>query len=147
MTLRASLLRELEKQNLSVDRRAQLSCELAKDLEYKGEYEEARQALRHLWPGIGERPNVEGLEPNNAAEVLMRAGVLTGIVGSKNQIRDAHDTAKDLITESLAIFEAVPYPKKIAEAQTELALCYWRTGEYENATDLHRQAWRHQSED
>ena len=136
MILRASLLRELEKQGLSVERRAHSFCELAKELEYKGEYEEAREVLRSLWPGIGERPNIEGLEPSSAAEVLLRAGVLTGIIGSKNQIADAHETAKNLITESLAIFEGVPYPKKIAEAQTELALCYWRTGEYDNAADV-----------
>ena len=147
MTLRASLLRELEKQSLSVDRRAQLSCELAKDREYKGEYEEAQTALRYLWPGIGERPNTEGLETNTAAEVLMRAGVLTGIIGSKNQIQDTHDAAKDFITESLTMFEAVPYPKKIAEAQTELALCYWRTGEYENAAGLLKLALSHLSTD
>ncbi len=136
MTLRASLLRELEKPNLSVERRAQLSCELAKELEYKGEYEEARKVLRGLWSDIGERPNLEGLDQISAAEVLMRAGVLTGILGSKNQIAGAHETAKDLITESLAIFEAIPYPKKIDEARTELALCYWRTGEYNEARDL-----------
>jgi tetratricopeptide (TPR) repeat protein len=132
MPLRASLLRELEKPNISVERR----IELAKELEYKGEYEQARQALRGLWPAIGERPNTEGLEPSTAAELLMRAGVLTGIIGSKNQFAGAHETAKNLITESLAMFEAIPYPKKIAEAQTELALCYWRTGEYDNASSL-----------
>lgn len=107
MTLRASLLRELENPNLSVERRAQLSCELAKELEYKGEYEEARKAIGGLWVGIGERPHLEGLDHNTAAEVLLRAGVLTGILGSKNQIPDAHETAKNLITESLAMFEAV----------------------------------------
>ncbi len=48
MTLRASLLRELENPNLSVDRRAELCCELAKELEYKGEYEEARKMLERL---------------------------------------------------------------------------------------------------
>lgn len=136
MTLRSSLLRELEKPNISVERRVQLSCELAKELEYKGDYEQARQVLRSLWPGIGERPNTEGLDPSTAAELLMRAGVLTGIIGSKNQIVESHEPAKNLITESLAIFEAIPYPKKIAEAQTELALCYWRTGEYDNASDF-----------
>src|SRR5687767_394573 len=113
MTLRASLLRELEKPSLSVERRV----ELAKELEYKGEYEQARQALGGLWPGIGERPNIEGLDPSTAAELLLRTGVLTGIIGSKNQIAGAHETAKNLITESLAMFEAIPYPKKIAEAQ------------------------------
>ena len=136
MTLRSSLLRELEKPNISVERRVQVSCEVAKELEYSGEYEQARQVLRSFWPGIGERPNTEGLDPSTAAESLMRAGVLTGIIGSKNQIADSHETAKNLITESLAIFEGIPYPKKIAEAQTELALCYWRTGEYDNASGL-----------
>jgi tetratricopeptide (TPR) repeat protein len=147
MTLRSSLLRELKKPNLSVDRRAELSCEVAKALEYRGEYEEARQALRGLWSGIGERPNFEGLDPNRAAEVLLRAGVLTGILGSKNQIASAHETAKNLITESLAMFEAIPYPKKIAEAQTELALCYWRTGEYNEARDLLKETLEHLSTD
>ena len=136
MTLRASLLSELESPNLSADRRAILSCELAKQFEYKGEYEEARKVLSGYWQRIGERPSVAGLESNSAAELLLRVGVLTGIIGSKNQIADAHETARNLITESLGIFEAIPYPKKIAEAQTELALCYWRTGEYDNATGL-----------
>lgn len=140
MTLRASLLRELEQSGLSLERRAELSCELAKELEYKGEYEEARKALRGLWPGIGERPNTEGLEPTIAAEVLLRAGVLTGIIGSKSQVAEAQENAKDLISESLTIFESRKFKKKIAEAQTELALCYWRTGEYNEASDLLKSA-------
>ena len=36
--------------------------------------------------------------------------------------------------------QASRYPKKIAEAQTELALCYWRTGEYNEARDLLNEA-------
>jgi tetratricopeptide (TPR) repeat protein len=136
MTLRSSLLRELESPNLSADRGAILCCELAKEFEYKGEYEEARKALSRYWQRIGEQPNVAGLERTSAADLLLRAGVLTGIIGSKNQIVNTHEAAKDLITESLHIFESIPYPKKIAEAQTELALCYWRTGEYDNASGL-----------
>lgn len=136
MTLRPSLLRELESPNLSADRRAVLRCELAKELEYKGEYEEARKALGGLWSGVGERPNLQGLDSSSAAEVLLRAGVLTGIIGGKNQVTDAQETAKNLISESLSIFESRHYKKKIAEAQTELALCYWRTGEHNEAADL-----------
>ena len=126
MSLRASLLRELENQNLSVDRRAELCCEVARDSEDRGEYEKARQALREYWRRIGEQPKLSGLEESTAAEVLLRAGVLTGYVGSKNQIEDAQESAKDLITQSHTIFEARRNRKKIAEAQTELALIYWR---------------------
>jgi tetratricopeptide (TPR) repeat protein len=130
MTLQASLLRELVNPNTSVGRRAEVCCELAQVFENKGEYEEAREMLSGLWPRIDQRPRVKGLEPNVAAEVLMRAGVLTGWISSDQE------QAKDFISESLSIFESRNYKKKIAEAQTELALCYMRIGEYLNAADL-----------
>lgn len=133
MNLRASLLRDLEKQSLSVNSRAELCCEAARELENRGEYEEARKVLSGYWQRIGQPPNLTDLEPSAAAEVLLRAGVLTGIIGSKNQIADAQEKAKDLLSRSLAIFESQRSSKKIAEAQTELALCYWRTGEFNEA--------------
>ena len=140
MTLRTSLLRELEKPNISVSRRAELCCALARDFEDRGEYEEALEALSDYWRGIGEEPKLSGLEPSAAAELLLRAGVLTGYVGSKNQIADAQERAKDLITQSHAIFEARQHRKQIAEAQTELALIYWRTGENNEARDCLKDA-------
>lgn len=128
--------RDLKTHSLTVDDRAQSACEIAKELEYKGEYERARQALEAYWPRIGEHPRINDLGAGTAAEVLMRAGVLTGIIGSKQQIADAQETAKNLISESLAIFQSKDDGKKIAEAQTELALSYWRTGEFNEARDL-----------
>jgi tetratricopeptide (TPR) repeat protein len=130
MTLQASLLRELLNPNLDVGGRAELCCQLAREFENKGEYEEAREMLSGLWPRIDQRPAVKGLDPDIKAEVLMRAGVLTGWLGSDQE------QAKDFISESLTIFQARKYKKKIAEAQTELALCYMRIGEYDNASDL-----------
>jgi tetratricopeptide (TPR) repeat protein len=82
---------------------------------------------------MDQRPRIKGLAPDIAAEVLMRAGVLTGWI---DQTTDAQERAKNLITESLTIFESRSYRKKMAEAQTELALCYMRMGEYGNAADL-----------
>ncbi len=136
MTLQASRLRQLDKPNLSVNSRAELCCEAARELENRGEYENAREALGDYWRLIGDEPNVSELEPGMAGEVLMRAGVLTGTIGSRNQIADAQEKAKDLIFRSLSIFQSLRYQKKIAEAQTELALCYWRTGEINEARDL-----------
>jgi len=98
------------------------------------------KALRGYWQRIGERPNLEDLEASTAAEVLLRVGVLTGAIGSKNQVTEADETAKNLISESLTIFESLRYRKKIAEAQTELALCYWRTGELNEARDFLKEA-------
>ncbi len=101
---RASLLRELLDPGLSVGRRARLACDLSRDFEKRGEYEEAREVLTGLWPRIGERPKVEGLERSTAAEVLLRVGVLTGIIGSSH-ITNPQEKAKDLIGESVAIFQ------------------------------------------
>ena len=136
MMLQASRLRQLENPNLSVNSRAELCCEVAREFENQGEYDNARQALVGYWRQIGEHPEVVDLEPSAAGEVLLRAGVLTGVIGSKNQIADAQENAKDLIFESLNIFQSLRYQKKIAEAQTELALCYWRAGENNEARDL-----------
>lgn len=140
MTLRASLLRELENPSLSVDRRAELCCEAARELENKGEYEEARKALSDYWPRIGEAPKLAGLAANTAAELLLRAGVLTGIIGACRQIPDAQETAKDLLTQSQLIFEARQVIKKIAEVRTELAYCYWRTNDLDEARDCLKEA-------
>src|SRR5215213_3148185 len=136
MTLPASRLRELKNQHFNIERSTELSCELAKEFEEKGDYEAAKKALSAHWRGIGEHPKVAGLEPSTAAEVLLRAGTLTGAIGGKNQIAETQETAKNLISESLTIFQSLSYRKKIAEAQTELALCYWRTGEINEARDL-----------
>jgi len=116
--------------NLDVRGRVELCCELAREFENKGEYEEAREMLSGVWPRMDQRPRVKGLEPDVAAEVLLRAGVLTGWIASDQE------QAKDYISESLTILESRKYKKKTAEAQTELALCYMRIGEYENAFDL-----------
>jgi tetratricopeptide (TPR) repeat protein len=142
MTLRASLLRELVNPNLSVGGRAELCCELAKEFENKGEYENAREVLGGLWPRIDQAPKLKGLDQSIGAEVLLRAGVITGWIGSSYQVADAQERAKNLISQGLTVFESRRYKKKIAEAQTELALCYWRTGDYNEAADLLKLALR-----
>jgi len=140
MSLRTSLLRTLENPGLSLSDRVVLCCDLARDFEDRGEYDEARKILSDYWRHPGEPPELSGLERGAAAELLLRAGVLTGYLGSKNQLEDAQENAKDLITQSHIIFAARQNKKKIAEAQTELALIYWRTGENHEARDCLNEA-------
>jgi tetratricopeptide (TPR) repeat protein len=140
MNLQTSLSRQLENPNLNRNQRAELCCELARVFEDRGDYESARETLGEFWRHIGEHPDTSGLEQVTAGEVLLRAGFLTSILGSKNQITGAQETAKNLFSESLTIFESLGYGKKIAEAQTELALCYWREGAYDEARVMLRDA-------
>ncbi len=105
-----------------------MSCEAARALEYKGEYEKARRLLAHSVTRIGERPKLTGLEPSTAAEVLLRAGVLTGWLSSRSQIADAQEQAKNLISESLTIFESLSYRQKITRNRNgtrALLLAQW----------------------
>lgn len=79
------------------------------------------------------RPQIAGLNLSATAEVLLRVGTLTGWLGSSNQTAGAQEHAKNLITESIRIFESQLYTKKILEGQTEIAYCYWREGAYDEA--------------
>jgi tetratricopeptide (TPR) repeat protein len=133
MTVRASLLRQLENLTLNRNQRAELRCQLARELEDAGEYEQAREALGELWQGVGRMPRVERLERNTAAEVLLRAGVLTAWLGSLHEIQGSQESAKNLITKSSRIFAALSDVNKVSEAQTEIACCYWREGGYDEA--------------
>ena len=119
--------------NLPHNRQVRHSCELAKQLENAGDYEEARQSLAGFWSVIGERPLVEGLDPATKAELLLRVGSLSGWIGSAQQIRNAQEFAKDLIAESARIFAALGEHEKAVEAQTDLAICYWRAGALDEA--------------
>jgi hypothetical protein len=129
---------KLHTSHLAPNAEALLRCQHALEQKDKGDYEGAQNLMGHLWIGVGERPDLAGLHPSIAAEVLLCAGILTGWIGSKNQIKDAQETAKNLITESITYLESVNDVTKIAAARTEIAYCYWRDGQLNEArTMLH----------
>ena len=108
-------------------------CYLAKGLEEAGEFELAAETLRPFWLGIPNRPSTNGLDDNAKAELLLRAGTLTGWLGSVKQISGAQEIAKDLVSESASIFSARGIIEKEAEAGVDLAICYWREGALDEA--------------
>ncbi len=130
-----SQLTMLKKQNrdLTLDERAELSCRLAKEFEKAGEYEAACEALVEFWPDRNEPPNVKGLHKEVSAQLLLRVGALAGWLGSSDQTEGSQETAKNLITQSIEIFEGLGQSAYIAEARADLALCYWREGSYDEA--------------
>jgi len=130
-----SQLTALRKQseNLSLTERAELSCRLSKQLEKAGEYEAACEVLADFWPDRIAAPRLEDLDQATGAEVLLRVGALAGWLGSANQAEGSQETAKNLITQSIEIFEKLGRPEKVAESRGDLALCYWREGSYDEA--------------
>lgn len=113
-------------------------CQFALEQKDREDYEGAQETMRGLWQGVGKRPQTEGLHPAVAAEILLCVGILTSWIGSRNQIQNAQETAKNLITESITYFESIGDTMSIAVAHTEIAYCYWRIGELDEArTMLH----------
>lgn len=106
-------------------------CELARGLEEAGEFEQAAETLRPFWQGLPHRPESDGLNDEAKAELLLRTGSLTGWLGSAKQIPGAQEIAKDLISESAAIFEMLGMIEKVAEARVDLSTCYWREGAFD----------------
>jgi tetratricopeptide (TPR) repeat protein len=135
MTLADERLRELDNPSLTADERAALRCRVASDLTHAGQYEAAQEALGELWRGIGQRPNVEGMGEAAAAEVLLQVGTLSGWMRAGVQ-----EAAKDLISESAGRFERLGEFNRAAAVRSDLALCYWREGAYDEARVLLEEA-------
>ena len=57
-----------------------------------------------------------------------------GLVAS-NQIKDAQESARNLITKSITYYESNNLTRKAAEAWSEIAYCYWREGQSQRSAD------------
>src|ERR1041384_1372372 len=128
-----TILEKLEVSHLSANESAWLRCQAAVELKDRGEYDRAREVMRPFWKKFGERPNTEGLSPSMAAELLLTVGILTRWIGSKNQISEAQDTAKDLISESIGVFQSLGDSQRVPAARAELGFCYWWAGALDEA--------------
>lgn len=126
--------------NLSLNERAIVYCERALELKDKGDHVGVLRVMRPIWERIGDKPKTKGLHPSVRAEVLLCVGMLTGWVGSKNEIESAQETAKNLITESITYFESVGDTTRVAAARAEIAYCYWRDGELNEARVMLKEA-------
>jgi tetratricopeptide (TPR) repeat protein len=125
--------RKLNTAHLSANEEALIRCQAALELKDKGDYKAAREMMGRLWKRVGNRPDTSSLHASVAAEVLLCAGILSGWIGSKEGIKEAQETAKNLISESIAFYESIADGKKVAAARAELAYCYWREGSLNEA--------------
>jgi tetratricopeptide (TPR) repeat protein len=131
---------KLDTAHLPANDRALRLCSQALELKDRGNYGGAREVMRPIWPEFGKRPHTTGLTQDVTAEVLLCTGVLTSWVGSQNQVRKANDWARDLLNESIRIYEEVGDLRKVAQARTEIAYCYWRSGALNEARIMFSEA-------
>jgi tetratricopeptide (TPR) repeat protein len=130
----------LDLSHLALNERALLRCQKALELKDRGDYVGAQAVMRPLWTRVGEHPNLEGLHPTVAAEVLLCVGILTGWIGSKDEILEANEWSRDLLTESITYYESLRDTFRIAAVRAELGYCYWRAGALDEARILFTEA-------
>src|SRR5207244_4857414 len=132
LTTKLTALRE-KTRGLSAPERARHCCDLAVQLEKAGEYHEACEALSEFWPKRDGPLKLNDLDEAARAEVLLRVGALAGWLGSTDQTEGSQETAKDLLTQSIELFEQLDESARLAEAHTDLAICYFREGSFDEA--------------
>lgn len=117
-----------------------LRCRLSKKLVLAGDFQGARAALGKYWSEEGVGAATAGLSAPAEAELRLRVGVLTGWLGSVEQRDGTQERAKNFVSQSLSLFKALGERARVAEAQVELAFCYWREGALDEARVLTREA-------
>jgi len=132
LTAQLTALRD-ETRGLTPVERARHCCDLARQLEKAGEYEAACEALNEFWPKRNGSLKLNDLDEATGAEVLLRVGALAGWLGSTDQAAGNQETAKDLITQSIDLFQHLGLSERVAEARGDLALSYWREGSFDEA--------------
>jgi len=138
-----SVLSKPDLSHMTANERALFKCQKALELKDKADYTGALEVMRPLWSGVGEYPDIEGLQPTVAAEVLLCTGILTGWLGSKDEIKASNEWARDLLTESITYYESLQDPFRIAAVHAELGYCYWRAGALEEARIWFTEALEH----
>jgi len=119
---------KLETAHQNANDEALRRCMTALEQKDREDYTGAQKTMRPYWSRIGERPDTRELDLPAAAEVLLCVGMLTSWIGSKNQVSQAQEIAKNLLTQSITYFGESRDAIKVAVAQSEIAYCYWREG-------------------
>lgn len=122
-----------ETSHLAPNEQALRNCQTALELRDKSDFQGARAVMHPLWERVGERPETKGLQVEVRAEVLLTVGILTSWIGSKEGIENAQETAKNLISESISLYQALGDLTKVAACRAEIAYCYFREGALDEA--------------
>ena len=112
-------------------------------MERQGRYEDALAEIGDIWHDKTGLPDVEGLEPHLAAELILRCGSLFGFLGHNKQIPNSQEKSRNLLTTARSLFIEIYNVEKIAECENYLALTYWRTGELNEAKTWLDSAFSH----
>ena len=108
-------------------------CKRLLSLERKGRHEKALSEISESWADPSFLPGTTGLSETDAAELLLRFAALLTYHGHNVQIANSQHRAMDILTAARRMFLDADDRDKSAECESYIALCYWRTGEINEA--------------
>ncbi|HEX6045763.1 MAG TPA: tetratricopeptide repeat protein, partial [Pyrinomonadaceae bacterium] len=117
---------------LTENERVEVCCEIAREKLEVGDYDGGIATLQPWWE-IGEWPNHSGLTNKAAAELLLTAGVLSGLIASTKQSAGGLRPAEELLSGAIALFEQMGDKARAAEGRIELGWCYFWHGLFDLA--------------
>lgn len=125
-----TLIRQIASLELSVPEEIQVYCAISREQIDAGNYEAACRILRPWWQ-FGNWPKLEGLNQKSSADLLFTTGELAGFVASTQQIPRGQRHGEELLMGSITLFEQLGLRRRAAEGKIELALCYYRQGQFD----------------
>jgi DNA-binding winged-HTH domains len=120
---------------LTASEEVQVFCAIARDQIDVGNYEAATLMLRRWWQ-LGSWPRLTGLDSRSCADLLFTTGELAGFEASTKQQPIGQKNAENLLSGSIALFEQLGSSFRAAEGRLELALCYYRQGNFDLARSM-----------
>jgi signal transduction histidine kinase/CheY-like chemotaxis protein len=107
-------------------------CAIAREKLEVGDYDAGVAVLQRWWR-VGQWPIQTGLNSKAAAELLLTAGTLSGLLASTNQFAGGQRPAEALLSGSIALFEQLGSKDRASEGRIELGWCYFWQGLFELA--------------
>ena len=105
----------------------------ARYYEYCKEPERALAILYPVWDDIETPPRIEGLSDRLAWEVLLICGNVISVHGTTHQKKHCADLASDVLTRARELAIRLEDRDLISETEKQMAVVYWRHGQFENA--------------
>lgn len=145
MTSRSVLNRRFDSA-MSESERVKACCTVARERLEVGDYDGGVTVLQRWWR-IGEWPKQSGLNNEAAAELLLTAGMLSGLLASTNQFAGGQRPAEALLSGSIALFEQLGNSDRASEGRIELGWCYFWQGLFDLAQANLRSSFEKLGED
>lgn len=124
--------KDISQAPLSESERVEACCIIAREKLEVGDYESGVAALQPWWE-VGQWPRQSCLTDKASAELLLTAGMLSGLLASTNQFAGGQRSAEALLSGSIALFEQAGNRERAAEGRLELGWCYFWQGLFDLA--------------